>query len=103
MSVQNYEVVSPASEQHDKSFVASDFNGDFRGRRVGLIWDGLYRGDYIYQEIVAVLSRRFAGVEIVGYEQFGNIHGSDEAKVMAELPKRLYDHRIDVAIVGIAA
>ena len=48
------------------------------------------------------LGRRWRGLRFVDYEVFGSTHGSDERKVLAELPERLRAHGVDAVISGMA-
>lgn len=71
------------------------------GARVALVWDYLFRGDELFPAIEGELRARFPDLEVVGYDEFGNTHGGDEAQVIAALPDRLADERIDAVISGI--
>lgn len=55
-----------------------------------------WRGDL---PVADALRLRSPGVEIVGYDTFGNIHGPDEHAVEA-LPGTLDEHGIDAVVVG---
>ena len=48
------------------------------GARIAFLWDYLFRGDELFPVLEAELRERFPGVDIVGYDVFGNLHGSDE-------------------------
>ncbi len=69
-------------------------------KRVAFLWDDLFRGDELFPVIEAELTERFGGVEVVGYEEFGNTHGGDEAEVISRLPDRLRTRRIDAVVSG---
>ena len=71
------------------------------GKRVGFLWDFLFRGHELFPVIEKELRNRFTGIEIVGYDEFGNTHGGDEAEVIAALPNRLRDRRIDAVVSGV--
>jgi hypothetical protein len=73
------------------------------GRRVGFAWDQLFHGDVVFDAIAAELARTIVGVQPVGYEHFGDIHGADERQCLEELPHRLRRHRVDGLVVGIGA
>ncbi len=73
------------------------------GKHVALLWDFLFRGDEIFETVQAELSKQFPGVRFMNWRDVGNIHGSDERKVMAALPGRLKEARVDAVITAVAA
>lgn len=75
--------------------------GDLNGKRVGFVWDYVFRGDEMFPMIAAELERLYPGVEIAPYELFGNIHGKDGNGVLAKLPERLREEGIDAAVIGV--
>jgi hypothetical protein len=79
--------------------------GGLSGKRIGLIWDYLFRGDEIFELVQREIDARWDDVEYVGWEAFGDIHGSvaAEAAAIAELPDRLREYRVDAALVGVGA
>ena len=46
------------------------------------------------------LRRRYDGLEVVGYDTFGNIHGPHEHALIEALPGTLDEHSIDAVVVG---
>lgn len=103
MDEPRYEVVSPVTAQRvDRLRPAPPLDG-LEGRRVAFLWDSLFDGDRCFAAMAAELEARGAGVEFVGHEEFGDIHGRDAAGVLAELPDRLRRYRVDAAIVGVGA
>jgi hypothetical protein len=73
---------------------------DLRGARVAFIWEYMFRGDELFPELQRHLTAHY-GVEVVGYEAFGNTHGPDEAAVVAALPDALRRWRVDAAVSGV--
>jgi hypothetical protein len=73
------------------------------GRRIGFVWDHVFRGDEIFRIIEAEFRERDLGLTFVGYEVFGDIHGRDAADVVAALPSRLRAEEVDAVIVGVGA
>ena len=63
--------------------------GGLSGERVAFLWDYLFRGDEIFPALKRELTHRFPDIEIVGYDEFGNTHGGDEAEMIAGLPDAL--------------
>ena len=73
------------------------------GRRIGFVWDHVFRGDEIFGIIEENLRKRDPGLTFVGFEAFGDIHGRDAAEVVAALPSRLRAEEVDAVIVGVGA
>ena len=73
------------------------------GKRIGFLWDHMFRGDEIFPMLEGQLRDDFADVEFVGFDQFGSTFGGDEHAVLAALPERLEALRVDAVISGIGA
>lgn len=97
----HYEVVWPKSPLAVQTRPLAERPDTLEGKRVGFLWDFLFRGHELFPVIEKELQNRFAGIEIVGYDEFGNTHGGDEAAVIAALPNRFRDHRIDAVVSGV--
>ena len=98
-----YEVLAPVSEQRPQTVQAAQPLADLAGKRIGFVWDQLFDGDLVFAAIGRELGGRIAGMEFVGHEEFGDIHGADERQVVAELPEKLVKHRIDAVVAGVGA
>jgi hypothetical protein len=70
------------------------------GKRIGFVWDYMFRGDEIFPALEHALLERFPGLEVVGYDTFGNIHGNDEKALVAAMPAVVSQHLVDAVIVG---
>ena len=46
------------------------------------------------------LTERYPTCEIVGYEVFGNLHGSDEKERVGRLPDDLRNRGVDAVVSG---
>lgn len=95
-----YSVVWPKSPLGVQAQRHAPRLGDLRGARVAFIWEYMFRGDELFPELERHL-RDVHGCEVVGYEVFGNTHGPDEAEVLADLPQKLRDWRVDAAVSGV--
>ncbi|MEZ5342471.1 MAG: hypothetical protein R2706_13775 [Acidimicrobiales bacterium] len=95
-----YEVVWPQSprgvQRHRRAARLETLNG----KRVAFLWDYLFRGDELFPVLKTELTARFADIEIVGYEAFGNLHGADEKERVGRLPQDLRDRHIDAVVSG---
>lgn len=103
MNDSQYSVVWPLGR---KAFAESDTVrrvDDFSGKTVAAIWDYLFRGDEIFDIVSKKLAARFPGMRFVPYTVFGNTHGSEQRKLVAEVPAKLAEHRVDAVISLVGA
>ena len=98
-----YSVVAPVGAQRAERVDVAPGLAGIDGHRIGFLWDSLFKGDLVYDAIAGELGARFADVRFVGHEAFGDIHGSEEQQVLAELPARLREHEVDAVVAGIGA
>jgi hypothetical protein len=95
-----FDVVWPKSPRGVQSRPLADRLDTLNGKRVGFLWDFLFRGDEIFPVLEAELVERFPDVEIVGYDVFGNTHGGDEKEMVAGLANGLSSRHIDAVVSG---
>jgi hypothetical protein len=95
-----YDVVWPKPDLGTTSRPPAPRLGTLAGKRIAFAWDYLFRGDELFPVLAAELQRRFDGIEIVGHETFGNLHGPDERELVNALPDALAMHRIDGVVSG---
>ena len=72
-------------------------------RRVGFLWNHMFRGEEIFPLLARQLETEFEGVEFVGFDAFGSTFGGDEHAVIDALPSRLGDLGVEAVISGIGA
>lgn len=73
------------------------------GKRIGFVWNHLFRGDEIFELLSEALTRKYPSMSFVPFDAFGNIHGEDEREVLAALEHRLRDEQVDAVVVGVGA
>ena len=95
-----YEVVWPKAPAGGQQRPLADRLDSLAGKRIGFVWDYLFRGEEIFPVIGRELTRRYPDLTVVGYDQFGNIHGADEAKLVASLGAELHARHVDAVICG---
>lgn len=76
---------------------------ELAGKRIGLMWDYLFRGDEIFDVVKGEIAERYDGVTFIEPEVFGNLHGHDEAEVIENLPIVLKREEIDSVIAAVGA
>jgi hypothetical protein len=95
-----YDVVWPRSPRGIQRRRKADRLDALDGARVAFLWDYLFRGDELFPVLEAELSRRFPDIEVVGYEEFGNLHGADEKARVLRLGDELTRRHVDAVVSG---
>ncbi|MEM9563684.1 MAG: hypothetical protein AAGA93_13760 [Actinomycetota bacterium] len=93
-----YDVVWPKSPVGVQARRSAPRLASLDGATVGFLWDHLFRGDELFPVLEKELTQRFDGIEIVGHEVFGNIHGADEHERIARLPADLQARHVDAVV-----
>ena len=93
-----YDVVWPKSPRGVQSKALAPRLDSLDGKRIAFLWDYLFRGDEVFPALEAELTRRFPTVDIVGYDVFGNTHGSDEKEMVTGLAEGLTHRHIDAVV-----
>jgi hypothetical protein len=70
------------------------------GKTVAFLWDYLFRGDEIFAILKREMQARFPGLRFIGPDEFGSTHGEDERKVLAALPEKMKEMKVDAVISG---
>lgn len=100
MESQQYEVVwpkSPLGVQQQRTAARLD---SLDGVRIAFLWDYVFRGDELFPVLAEELTARFDAIEIVSFEEFGNLHGTDEKERVGRLPDDLRSRGIDAVVSG---
>lgn len=95
-----YNVVWPRSPRGVQQRRRAPRLDTLAGKRVAFLWDYLFRGDELFPILAEQLEARFAGVEIVDYTEFGNLHGADEKERVGRLPDDLRSRGVDAVVSG---
>jgi hypothetical protein len=98
-----YEVVWPLGKSHWDKRPLNPGIADLNGKTVGEVWDRVFRGEEIFPAIREALKKRFPRVRFVEYDTFGDTHGVNQKKVLADMPALLKQHEVDVVISGVGA
>ena len=70
------------------------------GKTVAQLWDYIFRGDEIFLMLEEALRARYPGVRFVSWREFGSTHGNQEHEVLASLPGKIRELKIDAVISG---
>ncbi len=95
-----YDIVWPRSPQGVQRRRRAARLESLAGTRVAFLWDYVFRGDELFPVLEQELTARFDGIEIVGYEVWGNLHGADEKERVGRLPGDLRDQGVDAVVSG---
>ena len=95
-----YDVVWPRSPRGVQKRRKADRLETLDRARVALLWDYLFRGDELLPILEQELTSRFPGIEIVGYEEFGNLHGADEKEKVGRFGDELHRRHVDAVVSG---
>ncbi len=95
-----YDVVWPGSAMGVQAKRSAPRLTTLDNTRVAFLWDYLFRGDELFPVLEKELVARFPGITVIGYEEFGNTHGSDEVARIAGLPAFLAEREIDAVVSG---
>ena len=98
-----FDVVWPLGRSTETAIALNARFTDNKAKRIGFLWDYIFRGDQMFPLIQAGLAEKFPGSTFVPHTAFGNIHGHDEREVLAALPQRLKDEKLDAVVVGVGA
>jgi len=94
-----YEAVWPRSPRGVQKRRRADRLDTLNGKRVAFLWDWIFRGDELFPVLAKELTNRF-NVEIVNYDEFGNLHGADEKERVGRLPDALRTRGVDAVVSG---
>ena len=96
-----YEVVWPRGKRVVKDLPYAQHLDSLEAKTICELSDRMFHADEIFPIIEKELASRYPRIKFVSYEVFGNIHGGEEAKVIAALPDKLKQNRCDAVISGI--
>jgi hypothetical protein len=85
----HYEVVSPAGLATVKRAAAAPRLETLNGKRVGEVWNGVFKGDVTFPIVRRLLQARYPDLEIVPYTEFPHAPGSDNPARQRELAREI--------------
>ncbi len=95
-----YEVVWPSSPLGIQQQRTAPRLDTLASKKVAFLWDYLFRGDELFPVLKVALEERFDDIEIVSFEEFGNLHGKDEKARVGRLPDDLRSRGVDAVVSG---
>lgn len=103
MTYPHYEVLWPGGESAVTAIPPASRPETLSGKRIGFLWDQMFRGDEIFPIIEREIRARFDSVEFVSEDQFGPTFGGNEHETIESLPNRLRSLGVDAVVSGIGA
>jgi len=83
------EVVSPAGQPTVAARGTAARLPDLNGKRIGEIWNGVFKGDQTFPLVREALRRRYPGIVIVPYTEFPHVAGDDRPNAQAAVGREL--------------
>ncbi|MFC2001155.1 hypothetical protein ACFLUZ_01470 [Chloroflexota bacterium] len=97
-----YEVVWPRGKRRDtESNRYAQRLDTLEGKTICELSHRVFHADEMFSIIEKELTSRYPGLNFVSYEEFGNIHGGDEGKVIASLDDKFRQNKCDAVISGV--
>ena len=96
-----YKVLWPRGQKVVKITPLAKRLNTLEGKTVCELWDWLFRGDEIFPMVEKMLAERYPGIKFVSYKEFGNTHGAEEGKIVANLPSTLKKYGCDAVISAV--
>ena len=96
-----YEVVWPRGKMTEAGGKLAKRLDTLEGKVVAELWDWIFKGDVLFDVFEEELAQRYPGVQFVSWKEFGEIHGANEAEVLAALPEKLKQFNVDALICGV--
>ena len=87
MTEPSYDVVWPGALSGIEHRDLAPRLDTLEGKRIGFLWDYLFRGDELFPVLERELAARYEGATLVGSETFGNTHGDCTAAPVEPLSR----------------
>jgi len=78
MRADKISVVSPVGVEAVQRAGSARRLGDFHGKTIGEIWNGVFKGDVTFPIIRKLLTERYPGLKVIPYTEFPHAQGSDQ-------------------------
>ena len=87
--MERLEVISPAGVQRVSQKGIAPRLETLAGKRIGEVWNGVFRGDETFPVLREMLLERFPDVTIVPYTEFPHFPGDDRPAAQQEMGRRI--------------
>lgn len=100
-STSQYDVVWPSTPSTVQGAKLAKRLDTLEGKVVAELWDWVFKGDIMFEAFERELSKRYPGIRLISWKEFGEIHGADEREVLASLPQKFKEMGVDAVICGV--
>ena len=87
--MEKYEVVSPAGVDTVKRVSAAPRLETLTGKRIGEVWNGVFKGDVTFPIVRRLLQARDPDLEVIPFTDFPHTPGSDNPARQRELAREI--------------
>ena len=74
-STNQYDVVWPSGKSTVQGMKLAKRLKSLEGKVVAELWDWVFKGDIMFEAFEAELPKRFPGIKLISWREFGEIHG----------------------------
>jgi hypothetical protein len=96
----HYEALWPKTPRQAKVKPLAKRLDTLEGKTIAWVWDYVFRGDVVFTQLEASLRSRYPNVKFIHWDTFGSTHGTDERKVVADIPAKLKALGADALVSG---
>jgi len=96
-----YEVVWPLGKRIEAGGKLAKRLDTLEGKVVAELWDWIFKGDVLFDVFEQELAKQYPGITFISWKEFGEIHGANEKEVLAALPEKLKQFKVDAVICGV--
>ena len=97
-----YEAVWPRGERKQQVRPLARRLETLNGKTVAQLWDYLFYGDEVFDELERQLKAQYPDVNFVSWREFGSTHAVNEKELLDSLPQRFKELGVDAAISSMA-
>jgi hypothetical protein len=96
----HYEALWPRSPRQVQLKPLAKRLDTLEGKTIAQMWDYVFRGDEVFALLEEGLKKRYPNIRWVSYKEIGNTHGGEEREVVASIPRKFKELKVDAAISG---
>lgn len=101
MNQNQFDVVWPLGKTTSAGKKLAKRSDTLEGKVVAELWDWVFKGDVMFDAFRQELPKKYPGIKLISWEEFGEIHGPNEEAVLKALPQKLKDFGVDAVICGV--
>ncbi|HUP95625.1 MAG TPA: hypothetical protein VM164_11995 [Burkholderiales bacterium] len=95
-----YEALWPRSPRQMQLKPLAKRLDTLEGKTIAQMWDYVFRGDEVFALLEEGLKKRYPNIRWVSYKEIGNTHGGEEREIVASIPRKFKELKVDAAISG---